>query len=65
MQTDGDSSSIYSHLENFDVEEKKIGQGQFSVVHRAVCKPDGRSVALKKIQVAIAMHPHADLSCSK
>ena len=41
----------YGSLKNFDVEEKKIGQGQFSVVHRAVCKIDGRCVALKKVQV--------------
>ena len=40
----------YASLKNFQV-EKKIGQGQFSVVFRAKCVVDGRIVALKKIQV--------------
>lgn len=31
--------------------EKKIGQGQFSVVYRARNLVDGQIVALKKIQV--------------
>ena len=47
-----DPSAIYGALANFDVDEKKIGQGQFSVVHRAICKADGRQVALKKVQVS-------------
>ena len=46
-----DPSVVYGSLKNFNVEDKKIGQGQFSVVHRAVCKVDGRIVALKKVQV--------------
>ena len=37
-------------LANFTV-DKKIGKGQFSEVFRAVCKVDGRIVALKKVQV--------------
>eukprot|EP00731_Ephydatia_muelleri_P024857 Em0016g1128a len=40
----------YSSLKSFQV-EKKIGQGQFSVVFRARCLVDGRVVALKKIQI--------------
>ena len=32
--------------------EKKIGQGQFSVVYRARNLVDGQIVALKKIQVS-------------
>ena len=40
----------YGSLKNFQV-EKKIGQGQFSVVFRAKCMVDKRIVALKKIQV--------------
>lgn len=42
----------YGTLKNFQV-EKKIGQGQFSVVFRARCVVDGRIVALKKIQVML------------
>ena len=37
-------------LANFTV-DKKIGKGQFSEVYRAVCKVDGKVVALKKVQV--------------
>ena len=40
----------YNHLRNYQV-EKKIGQGQFSVVYRARHVADGQIVALKKIQV--------------
>ena len=35
--------------------EKKIGQGQFSVVHRARNVVDGQILALKKIQVAACL----------
>ena len=40
----------YGTLEAFEI-EKKIGKGQFSDVHRARCKEDGRKVALKRIKV--------------
>jgi hypothetical protein len=56
MEVDSnDPSVIYGSLKNFVVEEKKIGQGQFSIVHRAICKSDGRAVALKKIQVCFRL----------
>ena len=42
--------SLYSRLENFEI-QKKIGRGQFSVVHRARCLVDNSIVALKKVQV--------------
>jgi len=35
--------------------EKKIGQGQFSVVYRAKNLVDGQIVALKKIQVGVSV----------
>ena len=44
------SSSLSLILRHFVV-EKKIGQGQFSVVYRARNVRDGKIVALKKIQV--------------
>ena len=40
----------YNSLVYFDI-EKKIGQGQFSVVFKARSKTDSETVALKKIQV--------------
>ena len=40
----------YNSLAYFQV-EKKVGQGQFSIVFRARNAKDGESVALKKIQV--------------
>lgn len=55
----------YGSLKHFDVEEKKIGQGQFSVVHRAVCKVDGRPVALKKVQLFDMMDSKARQDCLK
>ena len=42
----------YQTLGNFQF-EKKIGQGQFSVVFKARNTVDGECVALKKIQVYI------------
>jgi NIMA (never in mitosis gene a)-related kinase 7 len=54
MEVEGaGSASIYGSAENFVVEEKKLGQGQFSVVYRALCKADNRPVALKKVQVGV------------
>ena len=41
----------YNSLVYFDI-EKKIGQGQFSVVFKACSKTDSERVALKKIQVS-------------
>ena len=58
------SDSIYGKLTNFKM-EKKIGKGQFSVVHRAVCVKDGRTVALKKVQIFEMMDAKARLDCMK
>ena len=45
----------YNTLGNFQF-EKKVGQGQFSVVFKARNTVDGECVALKKIQVSISEH---------
>lgn len=58
------SDSIYGTLSNFDI-EKKIGKGQFSVVHRARCKIDRQVVALKKVQIFEMMDSKARLDCMK
>lgn len=48
----------YNSLRYFQI-EKRIGQGQFSVVFRACNTVDGQHVALKKIQVYIhCCHSH-------
>ena len=48
----------YNSLGYFQI-EKRIGQGQFSVVFRACNTVDGQHVALKKIQVYIhCCHSH-------
>lgn len=44
----------YNTLANFRI-EKKIGRGQFSEVYRATCLLDGVPVALKKVQVRMAL----------
>ncbi|KAL5484730.1 hypothetical protein EMCRGX_G021275 [Ephydatia muelleri] len=54
----------YGSLKNFQV-EKKIGQGQFSVVFRARCVVDDRIVALKKIQIFDMMDAKARQDCIK
>ncbi|XP_040582471.1 serine/threonine-protein kinase Nek7 isoform X2 [Lepeophtheirus salmonis] len=56
--------SIYGKLENFNV-EKRIGKGQFSVVYRAKCKVDKRTVALKKVQILEMMDSKARVDCVK
>ncbi|PSN47262.1 Serine/threonine-protein kinase Nek7 [Blattella germanica] len=56
--------SVYKSLNIFDV-EKKIGKGQFSVVHRARCRVDGSVVALKKVQIFEMMDAKARLDCMK
>lgn len=58
------SESIYGTLANFEF-EKKIGKGQFSVVHRARCKIDQAVVALKKVQIFEMMDSKARLDCMK
>lgn len=42
----------YNWLSNYGI-EKKIGQGQFSVVYKARCLLDNSLVALKKVQVSL------------
>ncbi|VDD93512.1 unnamed protein product [Enterobius vermicularis] len=49
-QFSGNPSVKYGRLKAFEV-EKKIGKGQFSDVHRAKCKEDGKVLALKRIKV--------------
>lgn len=58
------SDSIYGKLRNFKI-EKKIGKGQFSVVHKAVCSVDDRAVALKKVLIFEMMDAKARLDCMK
>lgn len=58
------SDSIYGRLENFEI-DRKIGKGQFSHVHRAVCKHDQRTVALKKVQIFEMVDAKARLDCMK
>ncbi|KAJ1521540.1 hypothetical protein ONE63_003199 [Megalurothrips usitatus] len=45
--------------------ERRIGKGQFSVVHRARSKADGSVVALKKIQIFDMMDAKARVDCVK
>ncbi len=45
--------------------EKKIGQGQFSVVYRARNEVDGQIVALKKIQIFDMVDAKARQDCIK
>lgn len=54
----------YTKLKNFQV-EKKIGQGQFSVVYRARNLVDGQIVALKKIQIFDMVDAKARQDCIK
>lgn len=54
----------YTQLKNFQV-EKKIGQGQFSVVYRARNLVDGEIVALKKIQIFDMVDAKARQDCIK
>uniref|UniRef100_A0A0N5AT41 NEK6-subfamily protein kinase n=1 Tax=Syphacia muris TaxID=451379 RepID=A0A0N5AT41_9BILA len=49
-QLSDDPSVRYGNLSAFEI-EKKIGKGQFSDVHRARCKKDGKVLALKRIKV--------------
>ncbi|KAB7499137.1 Serine/threonine-protein kinase Nek7 [Armadillidium nasatum] len=58
------SDSIYGTHSNFTI-EKKIGKGQFSVVHKAKCKLDGAVVALKKVHIFEMMDSKARLDCMK
>lgn len=54
----------YNSLRHFVV-EKKIGQGQFSVVYRARNVRDGKIVALKKIQIFDMVDAKARQDCIK
>jgi len=57
-------SELYSRLGNFQI-QKRIGRGQFSVVFKAICTVDGRSVALKKVQIFEMMDAKARSDCIK
>ena len=50
--------------QNFSI-DRKIGKGQFSVVYRAVCTSDERTVALKKVQMFEMVDAKARLDCMK
>lgn len=54
----------YSLLSNFQI-EKKIGQGQFSIVFKARNLPTGEYVALKKIQIFEMVDAKARQDCIK
>lgn len=54
----------YNSLVYFDI-EKKIGQGQFSVVFKARSKTDSETVALKKIQIFEMVDAKARQDCLK
>ncbi|XP_064396131.1 serine/threonine-protein kinase Nek7-like [Halichondria panicea] len=54
----------YTSLKHFQV-EKKIGQGQFSIVYRARNTVDGQVVALKKIQIFEMVDAKARQDCIK
>merc|ERR1712156_954646 len=58
------TDSPYGNLANFCI-DKKIGKGQFSVVYRAKAAHDGRTVALKKVQIFEMMDSKARLDCMK
>ena len=73
------SDSPYGSLTGFNI-DKKIGKGkfnlaflvyycppagQFSVVYRARAQQDGRTVALKKVQIFEMMDSKARLDCMK
>jgi len=58
------TDSPYGTLANFSI-DKKIGKGQFSVVYRAKSRHDGRTVALKKVQIFDMMDSKARLDCMK
>ena len=59
-----DSDSPYGALAGFSI-DKKIGKGQFSVVHRARANHDDKTVALKKVQIFEMMDSKARLDCMK
>ncbi|EDV27543.1 uncharacterized protein TRIADDRAFT_21160 [Trichoplax adhaerens] len=54
----------YNWLGNYVI-EKKIGQGQFSVVYKARCLLDNSLVALKKVQIFEMMDAKARQDCLK
>jgi len=45
--------------------ERRIGQGQFSVVYRARARDDGRIVALKKVHLVDMLDAKARIDCIK
>lgn len=45
--------------------ERAIGRGHFSTVHKAVHKPTGRAVAMKKIQIFESMDAKSRERCLK
>ncbi|EHB05029.1 Serine/threonine-protein kinase Nek6 [Heterocephalus glaber] len=51
-------------LADFQI-EKKIGRGQFSEVYKATCLLDGKTVALKKVQIFEMMDAKARQDCVK
>jgi serine/threonine protein kinase len=54
----------YKSLECFQI-DRRIGKGQFSVVYRAKCLSNQKTVALKKVQIFEMMDSKARLDCMK
>ena len=44
---------------------REIGKGQFSVVHKAIYKPDRRAVAIKRVQLFEMVDSQARTDCIK
>lgn len=63
-QMSSSQNPIYGQLANFDI-ERRIGKGQFSVVHRATCRKNSAVVALKKVQIFEMMDAKSRLDCMK
>lgn len=63
-QMSSSQNPIYSRMANFDI-ERKIGKGQFSVVHRATCRENRSIVALKKVQIFEMVDAKSRLDCMK
>ncbi|XP_054163589.1 serine/threonine-protein kinase Nek7-like [Oppia nitens] len=55
---------IIGSLDNFEL-NNRIGKGQFSVVHKALCRQTGQMVALKKMQIFEMLDAKARYDCIK
>ena len=57
--------SIYGTISNFKVDERCIGQGQFSKVYKALCLVNHQWVAIKKVQIFSMMDDKLRHDCLK